>query len=201
MSTPYYQFAELQQLYFHLASFSLAFCKWTLSDSVWPVQISKAVESFRRHFPSYNIRLWSIEGFFNIFQPLACGSVASRMLASAREDPAAYHPACWQLQEKMRQRTIPHVGKCQRRCGSGCPAAYHPACWQVQKKMRQRTIPHAGKCKRRCGTGWPAAYHTACWQVQEKMRQRTIPHVGKCKKRCGSVTSRMLAGAREDASA
>ena len=41
----------------------------------------------------------------------------------------------------------------------------------------------------------------SCWEVQEKMRQRNISHVGKCKRRSGSVTSNMLASAREDAAA
>jgi len=58
----------------------------------------------------------------------------------------------------------------------GDAAAQHPACWQVQEKMRQRNILHVGK---------------------RKKRQRNIQHVGKC----GSVTSHMLASAREDAAA
>ena len=139
------------------------------------------------------------------------GSVTSLMLASAREDAAAYHPACWQVQEKMRQRNIPYVGKCQRRCGSVPSRMLASAREDSAAAARQRTIPHVGRCKRRCCSVPPA-----CWQVEEKMRQcnipmlasaredaaaaarqRTIPHVGKCKRRCGSVISLMWASARE----
>ena len=31
----------------------------------------------------------------------SCGSATSRVLASASEDAAAYHPACWQVQENI----------------------------------------------------------------------------------------------------
>ena len=100
MSTAH-QIAEFQQLYFHLASFFLAFCKRTLSDSVWPVQISEAVDFFGGTFPAKT----------SICKALRVRSNFGHQLALQNFTHTFYRRLC-------AARNIPHVGKCKRRCGS-----------------------------------------------------------------------------------
>ena len=93
---------------YHVAELSftsllfLAFCEWTFSDSVWPVQISEAVDFFGGTFPAEasirEAQLWPTTWLAKLH---------SHFLQAALRH--AEHPACWQVQEKMRQRTIPHV--------------------------------------------------------------------------------------------
>ena len=52
------------------------------------------------------------------YEAFACLCTMSTPSQSADFQQLCLHLACCQVQEKMRQRNILHVGKCKRRCGS-----------------------------------------------------------------------------------